>query len=305
MSDSSRQPPPVVLLIDDNEWRARSLESIFKPGGFAVVKAYTGKQALEIAPRILPDVIVTAHLLPDTTAPVLLGAMRSSEYGSKRNRPVLVLAPERLSRSECVAVLRAGAWDVITLPLDPELLLLRIGTYVAAKQEGDAAAEASLVDAAVGCYNISGLLKRSEELAADASRHNRDLACIVLGASPSNGDPPSPATRLREVASVLGGIIRVSDALACLAEGEFAIVAPGTDSAGATRLAQRILDAIDLETPGAPDARPGTLRAGVSAVRFEGNNEISPMALLGQARTALRVVQRSGNVDRVGEYSSN
>src|SRR4051812_17285291 len=39
--------PPLVLIANDQEWSARSLESILGPNGYAVVRAYTGQQALE------------------------------------------------------------------------------------------------------------------------------------------------------------------------------------------------------------------------------------------------------------------
>ena len=38
--------PPLVLIANDQEWSARSLESILGPAGYAVLRAYTGRQAL-------------------------------------------------------------------------------------------------------------------------------------------------------------------------------------------------------------------------------------------------------------------
>ena len=43
---------PTVLLIEDQEWTARSIESIFRPANFAVLKTYTGRQGLEVAARL-------------------------------------------------------------------------------------------------------------------------------------------------------------------------------------------------------------------------------------------------------------
>ena len=40
---------PLVLIANDQEWSARSLESILVPKGYEVVRAYTGRQALEQA----------------------------------------------------------------------------------------------------------------------------------------------------------------------------------------------------------------------------------------------------------------
>ena len=42
----------LVLLVNQEEWTARSVESVLEPAGYAVVKAYTGRQAVELAARL-------------------------------------------------------------------------------------------------------------------------------------------------------------------------------------------------------------------------------------------------------------
>ena len=51
MADRDKTPAasPLVLIANDQEWSARSLESILGPNGYAVIRAYTGQQALERA----------------------------------------------------------------------------------------------------------------------------------------------------------------------------------------------------------------------------------------------------------------
>ena len=44
--------PPIVLVANDQEWSARSLESVLGPHGFATVRAFTGRQALELYGRL-------------------------------------------------------------------------------------------------------------------------------------------------------------------------------------------------------------------------------------------------------------
>ena len=41
--------PPVVLIVDDQEWSTRSLESVLAPDGYAVMRAYTATAGLERA----------------------------------------------------------------------------------------------------------------------------------------------------------------------------------------------------------------------------------------------------------------
>src|SRR6185503_20837807 len=57
--------PPLVLLASDQEWSTRSLESVLGPHGFASVRAYTGRQALELIRRTHPDVVIIDSGMPD------------------------------------------------------------------------------------------------------------------------------------------------------------------------------------------------------------------------------------------------
>jgi PleD family two-component response regulator len=231
--------------------------------------------------------------------PDLIREVRSSA-SIHRNTPILALATSDPGRRGRLEILRSGAWDILHPPLDAEEIMLRIGTYVGAKQEGDAAREASLFDPALRCYNLAGLLKRTEELAADASRHRRDLACVAVGVV-ERGESARAATFGREaprtIANVLAATLRVSDAFACLGEGEFVIVAPSTHSGGATRLAERLLAALDQVMAPASGAR-----AGIATAAHETPQEILPTELLSRARTALRRAEesRGGRISGLG-----
>src|SRR5438552_14864983 len=57
--------PPLVLLANAQEWFSRSLESILRPAGYAVLKVYTASDAMETARRTLPDVLILDTELPD------------------------------------------------------------------------------------------------------------------------------------------------------------------------------------------------------------------------------------------------
>src|SRR5690554_6500708 len=61
--DNAPEFTPLVLLVDDQEWTSRSIESILRPKGHVVLKAYTGQQAIELVTKVNPDaVIVDVHL---------------------------------------------------------------------------------------------------------------------------------------------------------------------------------------------------------------------------------------------------
>jgi len=312
---------PLVLLINDEEWTARSLETILKPHGYAVLMAYTGRSALDLTTRVRPDAVLVDLRLPDMEGRDVCARLRQMPT-VRASTPILAFSSGAMSRRERLSCLRVGAWEVFHPPFDPDELLTRIGTYVAAKQDADVAREESHEDSVTGFYNIRGLSRRVTEITADATRHERPLACIVFGSHPSEGrdvgrdeaslpeavDMPvdvgaDPLTR--GVANALVSATRLSDVVARVGEGEFVVVAPGTDRPGAVRLAERILNVIETDPTRfglSPNVR---LRAGFHAVDEPHRETVIPEELLSRATTALRRAQTEGNGGRIQPFDSD
>src|SRR5690606_1367618 len=168
--------------------------------------------------------------------------------------PLLMITASSLSKVERIEALAAGAWDILTHPVDPNELVLRMDTFVRAKQESDRTREEGLTDPGTGFYNVRGILKRAKEISADAVRFDRPMACIALGPHLLAGTAQDQLeTRVllegiaRRVAGALRSVTRLSDTIGRLGPGEFVIVAPGTDERGALRLADRILEAAEAQ----------------------------------------------------------
>ena len=111
--------PPLVLIANDQEWSTRSLESILWPNGYAVLRAYTGKKALERSRSAQPDLIIIDTSLPDMDSLALCAALRSEDHVHD-STPIIMTAPVRPSRQQRLAALRAGAWEFLNYPLDAE-----------------------------------------------------------------------------------------------------------------------------------------------------------------------------------------
>jgi PleD family two-component response regulator len=311
---------PLAIVIDDQEWTARSLESILSPAGFAVLKAYTGRQALDLVQRVRPDVIFVDLDLPDVDGRELCKTLvRHGSVG--RSTPILALCTTRPPREQRLEILRAGAWDIVSLPLDPEELVLRLQAMVRAKQEVDEARERSLLDAETGFYNVKGLMRRLTELTAESRRYLRPLACVVVGPR----DDTRTQSVLREILAVdlattaeaaakdeeeeqgpipamvdsLARVTRLSDAKGLLGDEHFVILAPDTDLEGAQRLAERVLDGYN---EGGDSREP--ICIGLYAMDSAGDDPPRPGDLLTRATTAFRRAQHQGGVEnRIERYS--
>jgi two-component system cell cycle response regulator len=298
---------PLILLIDDQEWTSRSIESILRPKGHVVLKAYTGQQALDLLQKVRPDALVVDINLPDMNGVELVRRLRSS-HTIASSTPALMITGGAVARAERLEALAAGAWDVLTHPVDPDELILRMETYVRAKQEADHIRDEGLIDPGTGFYNARGIVRRAEEVGADAERSQRPLACIAFGPPPSAegiGNTEALLESISErVASALRSVTRLSDTLGHLGPGEFVVVAPGTDQAGGVRLADRVLEAVEAAGP-LGDLEPEQLRlvrAGLCA--SAGDESTTPEDLLFKATAALRMAQSDDGSFRVRAYEA-
>ncbi|MEQ1858060.1 MAG: response regulator [Longimicrobiales bacterium] len=299
---------PLVLLVDDQEWTSRSIESILKPKGHVVLKAYTGQQALDLVQKVSPDALLVDVHLPDIDGIDLVRQLKASPT-IHSSTPILMITGGSVGRAERLEALGAGAWDILTHPVDPNELLLRMETFVRAKQDADRVRDEGLTDPGTGFYNARGILKRAKEIGADAVRFDRPLTCVAFGPNSfgmtGQVDEAILDIITERVAAALRSVTRVSDTVGKLGPGEFIVVAPGTDEGGAVRLADRVFEAIEASRQGPDMIDPQILRqvrAGVSATK--GDEPATPEDLLLRATVALRKAQADDGSFRVRAYDA-
>jgi len=307
MPEPVARRPTLAMIVDDHEWSSRSLETILAPGGYAFLRAYNGRQAMELARETSPDFIILAAELPDLPGVDVCRSLRKEQRISP-NTPILITASGRLNREARLAVLKAGAWDVLGWPIDGEEVLLKLDLYTKAKFEADRAREESNVDHVTGLYNLRGLMRRARELGSDAFRSNRALACVAFApqlprdAETDNGEEYSALwSTVERMGRVFSASGRVSDAIGRVRHSEFVFIAPATDEVGALKLAQRLLRALD--TAALEDGvAPPRLLAGYSAVGDVHAAGIQPAALLAGATTALHRLQAEPGDETILRY---
>lgn len=309
MTNLSPDLTPLILVVDDQEANARALESILRPKGHVVLKAYTGQQALDLSAKVSPDAILLDLHLPDADGIDLIRRMKESATVHETT-PILITTDATLGKADRIEALGAGAWDILEHPVDAPELILRLDTFVRAKQETDRVRDEGLTDPSTGFYNIRGVLKRAKELSADAARSERPLTCIAFGADlavhGTNGDSArSGASLASAVSEALRKVTRVSDTVGQMGDGEFVVVAPGTNNDGAVRLADRVLEALQEQPsldPSMIAQAASTIRAGVYSI--DGSADASAEDLLLRATMALRRAQQDDRSFRVRAYDA-
>jgi len=275
---------PRILIANDQEWTARSLESILAVEGYEVIRAYTGRQAHDRALEALPDLIILDVQLPDISGPDVCRQLRENPkvgWGT----PIILTTAGSNGRSRQTECLQAGAWDFAAQPFDGPLLLLKIRTFLQAKTTLGAAQRAALVDPATGLYNRRGLALKLEEIASAARRRREPVTCMVVSAGSSELAEAVEAGEevSRIVARAIRAGVRGSDLVARLSPLDFAIVAPTLNRDIALHLVDRFQNALTTGRPaGAPTVQ---LRVGIAVIDEAGG--FDPDELLRSAGAAL------------------
>ncbi|MBA2293054.1 MAG: response regulator [Gemmatimonadales bacterium] len=233
-----------MLIANDHEWTARSLETILVAAGMRVVRTLTGHETLAVAARVLPDLLILDLQLPDISGVNVCSQLRADpRFGA--STPILITTAGPSGRQQRLAAYEAGAWEFYGQPLDGEALLHKVRVFLAARLESVQAMRQNLFDNATGLYTRAGMERRATELASEARRTGGGMACVAIAAV-------RPGSRESDrIAAILRSRARASDAAGRLGPDSFAVLAGGIGPDGAARLAERLRAAAAEEAGGA------------------------------------------------------
>jgi len=298
----------LALLVSGDDWSARALQSALQPSGYRALQTWNSRETRDVMRVARPDVVLLLANLPDGDAVDLCRWMRQDTRVSA-STPVVIIRPAPVSPEQRLDGLRAGAWDVLALPLNPEELRAKLDAYVAAKLDADRAREEGLVDHGSGLYGARGIERRARELLADALRRQMALACVLLSAESPPDDKRSQVSAAipivhQHVAGLLHAHGRLSDVIGRWHHDEFAVLAPGTDASGAEKLASRLARIIETSAPAAGVSLPPlVVKAGYDALENGAVKSTRPIDLLGRAEAALQVARGAPKVPRILRYA--
>ena len=108
-----------VLVVDDEPQILRALRINLRVRHYEVHTAGTGAQALELAARHPPDLVILDLGLPDLDGVEVIGGLRGWT-----DAPIIVLSG-RADSTDKVQALDAGADDYVTKPFGMDELLAR------------------------------------------------------------------------------------------------------------------------------------------------------------------------------------
>jgi len=112
-----------ILLVDDNKELLELLCLSLQDGGFSVITATDGVEALKKARSLLPDLILLDLMLPEMDGFAVCETLRQDP--ATASVPVLILSgmPGQMPK---YAGIESGGTDFISKPANPTALLARI-----------------------------------------------------------------------------------------------------------------------------------------------------------------------------------
>lgn len=124
---NSKNPNPVVLVVDDAIDSIHMLNDVLEEAEFTALVALEGAQALTITKNITPDIILLDAIMPHMDG--FETCRRLKQNPDLQNIPIIFMTG--LSDTEHVVMgLKAGGVDYVTKPINPEELIARMRVHL-------------------------------------------------------------------------------------------------------------------------------------------------------------------------------
>ena len=122
-----------ILVVDDDRQILRLLRAYLEQGGYRVLVAADGAEALRMLRSERPDLMVLDLMMPDVDGWEVTRIVRSDPY--LRATPIIMLTA-RVEDGDKVLGLELGADDYVTKPFNPREVLARVNAVMRRAQGG-------------------------------------------------------------------------------------------------------------------------------------------------------------------------
>lgn len=285
--------PMRVLLVDDDRAMRAVLKAMLTDAGYEAFEAADGRDALERALEIQPQIMIVDWVMPGLDGLALTRALRQTRAG----RAIYIIVLTVLeAEDKLVEAFRAGVDDFLNKPLNMKVLgaRLRAGQRVVMLQQeierdheeirrfaaelavsNRRLQEAALTDVLTGFPNRRFAIERFRQEWQTAARTRRPLACMVIDidhfkdVNDAHGHDVGDAM-LKQTALAIRGGLRAQDVVCRTGGDEFLVISPETGLPAALVCAERVRKAV------------AEMKVAVGALELQGSVSIG-VAVRGEA----------------------
>jgi diguanylate cyclase (GGDEF)-like protein len=260
-----------VLVVDDGPFQVRLLAEVLKPE-HEVVMAMNGPQALEVARRARPDLVLLDVMMPEMDG--LEVCRRLQADAETQHIPVIFVTGQDSTDDETTG-LAVGAVDYISKPIVPAIVRARVRTHLLLKIQADQLRALAFLDGLTGAANRRRFDEQFADVWEACRRDGRSLGVVMIdvdhfkayndryGHQAGDAALCAVAGRLRE------GVRGPWDLVARIGGEEFVVLLPDCGPEEAERAAEQIRRSVfeaDILHAESSAAAVVTISAGVACV---------------------------------------
>lgn len=237
----------LILIVDDDLINIDILKAVLNHE-YNIVIAMRGQQALELAKKHHPDLILLDVIMPRMSGYQVCEQLKADEVTT--NIPIIFITSLNDTQAE-IKGLQAGAIDYVTKPINPPILQMRVRNHIELQKARKILKHLSITDGLTDLANRRHFDEVLQNELNRQSRLNHPLSLIMLDVdcfknfNDSYGHVQGDIC-LKQIAHTIRGCLhRMSDFVARYGGEEFACILSNTNQKNAVIMAERVRYAIE------------------------------------------------------------
>jgi len=128
--DCAQTPPRTILLVEDFDDTRLMMRLWLVKNGYRVLEEETGEEAISVAQRALPDLIIMDVMMPGMNG--LDATHRIREHQALRKTPIVAVSAYGADEYRALAI-QAGCDEYVATPFEPDALNKLIESLLTAR----------------------------------------------------------------------------------------------------------------------------------------------------------------------------
>jgi diguanylate cyclase (GGDEF)-like protein len=293
----NNQITPTILIVDDLPSNIEILAGLLGEE-YEILFATSGEEALEIAHRQIPDLILLDVVMPEMDGYTVCARLKEDEV--TRDIPVIFVTGKDQDEDESKGLI-AGGIDYITKPIRPAIVTARIRNHLELKRSRDSLKILAAIDGLTGIANR----RRFDEVLAKewlrAKRNQSPLSLLLMDIdffkafNDHYGHLAGDDCLRRLAPGLLKATRRPADLVARYGGEEFALLMPDTDADGCIYIANLVQENLKLiNIPHAFSNAADHVTLSIGAATMIPKDEQTPFDLIKSADELLYLAKHNG-----------